>query len=63
MKLDRMDVPLGIIIIGILLVIINLSLDGSFGFNVHMREGTWAGMGFILAGLVGLMVGTCDQRA
>lgn len=63
MQLDRLDIPFGIIVVGILLIIINLSIEGTFGFNINMRKATWAGFGLMVVGLTGLSIGTCNQFA
>lgn len=61
MKLDRLDIPFVVIIIGIILLLVDLSLDSTFGFDISMRPGMWAGVGISAIGLTGLAIGTCTS--
>lgn len=61
MQLDKLDLPLGVIIVGIIILFITISQTGTFGVDIDMRPGLWTGIAFLAVGLTGIAVGTCQR--
>ena len=62
MELDKLDIAYGIIIVGIIILLIDLSIGHQFGITVKMRGAQWAGIGIAAIGLTGLLIGTCKKE-
>ncbi len=59
MDFDKLDIPYAIIIVGIIVLLIDLSIGGQLGLTIKMRGAQWAGVGIAAIGLTGLLIGTC----
>ncbi len=62
MELDRLDVAYGVIIVGIIVLLMDISMGHQFGITVKMRSAQWAGVGIAAIGLAGLLIGTCKKE-
>lgn len=60
--IDPIHISLGIIILGIMLLIIDLSINKSFGFDIELRDMQWAGLFFLLSGSIMYSVKTCSEK-
>lgn len=61
MEFDKLDIAYSIIIIGIIILLVDLSVGGHFGFNIIMRPSQWAAVGLISIGITGILIGTCSN--
>ncbi len=61
MHLDKLDLAYGLIIVGIIVLLIDLSTGNPLGLTIKMRGAQWAGVGIMAIGLSGLLIGTCKD--